>query len=248
MNSYKIILLSLVLALSQSACMKTRSQIKEQSTENTNEAEEATPVTVKRYEMDEIKSEMTRLSGKLEEIEHLQRSNNVTEVKEYTSRLDGRIAELEKNQLLIMAELKGLKDKKAADDTAARIAATPSKDLLAQANQLLGEKKYDDAAEKLKLIIDKNQKGKEAAEAFFGLGEIEFIQKNYKKAIVHYSKVQEAFTNSNRAAASLYKIGSSFQHLSMPKEAKGFFAELVERFPKSTEAKKARAKSNPVND
>lgn len=231
----------LALALSQTACMKTRAQIKAQNA-SADAAEDPATAPIRRDEMEEVKSELTRLSGKLEEVEHAQRSNNVAEVKEYSTRLDARIAELEKNQILIMTELKDLKDRKAEAQAAAKEAATPSKDLLGQANQLLAQKKYEDAAEKFKTVLSKSPKPKEAADAHFGLGEAEYGQKNYKKAIVQYSKVQEVNAKSNRVPSSLYKIGMAFQHLNMPKESKGFFAELIERYPKSAEAKKARAK------
>lgn len=235
-------LLVLALSLSQAACLKTRSQIKGSSGNESGEAEDPAASQVKRYEMEEIKGEITRLSGKLEEVEHTQRVNNVSEVKEYSTRLDARIAELEKNQILIMSELKALKDKKAADEEAAREAAIPPKDLMAQGNRLLAEKKFDEAADKFRALLAKNPKGKDAADAHFGLGEAEYGQKNYKKAIVQYSKVQEANAKSSRVPASLYRIGLAFGHLNMSKESKGFFAELIDRYPKSAEAKKARAK------
>lgn len=233
--------LMLIVALSQTACMKTRSQIKSQGA-GAEAGEDPAAAPVRHHEMEEIKAELTRLSGKQEEIEHTQRTNNVGELKEYMARLDGRIAELEKNQILIMTELKDLKDKKAAEQAAAREAAVPTKDLLSQAHKLLAERKYEEASEKFKTVLSKNPKPKDAADAHFGLGEAEYGQKNYKKAIVQYSKVQEVNAKSFRIPASLYKIGLAFQHLNMSKESKGFFAELIERYPKSPEAKRARAK------
>src|SRR5581483_2981140 len=124
----------------------------------------------------------------------------------------------------------------------AKVAATPSKDLFANAHSLLKQQKYAEAAEGFQAVLSKGPKGKDAAEAHFGLGEAEYGLKNYKKAIVEYSKVQDASPKSPRVSASLYRIGMSFKHLNMQKEAKGFFSELVERYPKSPEAKKARDK------
>ncbi len=76
------------------------------------------------------------------------------------------------------------------------------------------------------------------------MGEVEYAQKSYKKAIVEFSKVQELNPKSARVPATLYKIGLCFQRLNMPKESKDFFAELQERYPNSSEAKKARAKTS----
>ena len=225
-------------------CLKTRAQIKKsdstQQAESSTETEHETSAKHSAsYELDEVKHELTRLSGKLEEVDHLQHSQNYGELKEYLARLDGRISELEKNQVLIMGELKALKDEKVQ---AVKDAAVSSSDLMVQGYQMLSDKKYEEAAEKFRLLISKNIKGKEAVEAHFGLGEAEYGVKNYKKAIVQYSKVQELSSKSARIPTSLYKIGLSFQKLNMGKEAKGFFAELVERYPKSPEAKKVKLK------
>jgi TolA-binding protein len=90
--------------------------------------------------------------------------------------------------------------------------------------------------------LDRSPKKETEAEIHYLLGEIDYSQNAYKKAIVNFAKVQETFSKSDLIAPSLYKIALSFQKLGMKKEAEGFFSELKERFPKSKEAKKARAK------
>lgn len=248
MNRPQVIALVLITMISatQSGCMKTRSQIKNSDSQDqseggaSNEEKAATNQRVSRNEIEEIKNELTRISGKVEELDHTQQTNKPQELKEYMTKLDERIADLEKNQLLVMNELKAIKDKETA---AAKEAATPVSELFKSANFLLREKKYEEAAEKFRSILNKNVKGKEAAEAHFGLGESEYGLKNYKKAIVQYSKVQEVLPKSTHAPTCLYKIGLAFSRLNMNKEAKGFFNELLERYPKSVEAKKIRARS-----
>jgi TolA-binding protein len=237
-----LVIAALLMVFSQTACMKTRSQIKGDPSESAEATVNPRPGSTAAYEMEEVKSELTRISGKLEEVEHAQQLQNTSEVKEYASRLDARIAELEKNQMLLLSEVKALKDKEAQVVAREKEAAVPASDLLSEASSLLAQKHYEEATEKYKAVLNKGAKGKDGAEALFGLGECEFGQKNFKKAIVHYSKVQEVFAKSPRVPASLYKIGLSFERLNMPKEAKGFFNELNERFPKSAEAKRARSK------
>lgn len=241
-----VFILSLTLGLT--ACMKTRAQIKGGNThqaadQDENDAEPAATNPAKHaIEIEEIKNEVTRISGKIEEIDHHQRNMNFGELKEYTTRLDSRIAELEKNQLLVMSELKALKEKETHAAVVERNAGESSSHILAEATKLLSAKNFDGAAERFRAVLNRGGKGKEAAEAYYGLGECDYNRKDYKKAIVQYSKVQEAFAKSARVPASLYRIGLSFQHLNMPADAKGFFSEVVERYPKSAEAKKARAK------
>lgn len=237
------IVLSLLIAFSQTACLKTRAQIKGDDPGDEMASDEAKPKTGVSYQIEELRNEMTRLNGRLEEIDHTQRGQNVGDLRETMTKLDGRVAELEKNQVLVMTEIKALKDKSEAQEAAAREAAVPVSKVLAEAYQLLNQKKFEDAAEKFGGAIRRNAKGKDAADAYFGLGEAEFGLKHYKKAIVNYSKVQESSAKSGHIPASLYKMGLSFQQLNMNKEAKGFFAELADKYPKSPEAKKARLAS-----
>ncbi|MBI3544862.1 MAG: outer membrane protein assembly factor BamD [Deltaproteobacteria bacterium] len=239
-----------LLAVSQSACLKTRSQIKGQGAEADQSDDSDSggkPVgRGSRAELEEIKNEVTRISGKVEELDHNQRGQNfaqtATELKDYTTRLDARVGELEKNQLLVLAELKAIKDKHAAAETSAREAAVPAGDAITQGLQLVAEKKCDEAEEKFRSLGKRSLKGKDAAEVHYGMGEALYCKKDYKNAILEYSEVQKSSSKSARIPASLYRIGLAFAHLNMNKEARGFFSELVERYPKTPEAKKARAR------
>lgn len=229
--------LLIVCIIGLTGCFKTRGQIKNDRSaeENEDAGQPSTPSS--KYEIEELKNEMTRLTGKVEELEHQQRNGQqATESSAAVSKLESRVAELEKNQLLIMTELKALKDKPEASH------ASNDQDLFAEANRLYKERKYEDAAEKFRQVLNRGVKGNDAAEANYGLGECEFALKNFKKAIVAYSKVQEVSSKSARIPASLYKIALSFQSLNMAKEARGFFHELIERYPRSPEAKKAKAR------
>jgi tol-pal system protein YbgF len=234
---------ALCFIFSQTACMQTRSQIKNGEAKaeerDDNEGENHPQTQHHSYENEEIKSELTRLRGKVEEVDLATKQVNTSELKENVSRLENRVGEIEKNQLLILSEIKALKDEK---ETQTRTAAMSSGDLFKAGKDLMKQGKFAEAFEKFQGVVNKSPKGKEAADAYFAMGETQYAQKDYKKAIVQYSKVQEAYSKSARVPTSLYKIGMAFQHLNMHKEASGFFSELIERFPKSVEAKKARSK------
>src|SRR5262249_38097999 len=150
--------LLLGLALGQTGCLKTRAQLKGEQDQSGDAAQDDTgkpmPAPKGNYELEEIKAEVTRLSGRLDELDHNTRGQpNATQLKEYVTRLDGRVPELEKNQVLIMSELKALKDKTAAEEQSARDAATPPTDLLTKANQLLSERKCDEASDAFKQAL-----------------------------------------------------------------------------------------------
>ena len=67
-----------------------------------------------------------------------------------------------------------------------------------------------------------------------------FRDKKWKQAIFAYEKFRKAQPQSLRFSKATLKIGMSFVELGLNKEAQVFFKEVVERFPKSEEAKEAK--------
>ncbi len=245
----KILNFTLIICLTflLSSCLKTRTGVKPASEESSEEGPK--PATggkpsgkVGRYEIEEMKNEITRLSGKLEEIEHNQQTNAPADTREKMLALENRLGELEKNQIMILSEIKDIKDHGTGSVKAAPAPAANAKSLIEAGFAALNEKDFETATEKFEAAAGRGVKGKDAAEVHFGMGEAKMGTRDFKAAIVQYSKVQEAFAKSPRVPESLYKIGLCFEKLNMKKEARDFFSELIERFPKATEAKKARAK------
>lgn len=67
-------------------------------------------------------------------------------------------------------------------------------------------------------------------------------EKDFKRAILGYSKYRESFPKGRRFAEATYKIGVCFQELGQADEAKTFFDEVISKFPTSSEAKKAKVR------
>ncbi len=67
-----------------------------------------------------------------------------------------------------------------------------------------------------------------------------FKKKDWKSAITGYQKYREANPKGKRYSESTYKIGVCFQELGMIDNAKIFFQEVVEKYPKSRQAKKSK--------
>lgn len=74
----------------------------------------------------------------------------------------------------------------------------------------------------------------------YGQAEIDFKNKRWKSAIVGYQQYRDLNPNGRRYSDATYKIGVCFQELGMKSEAKTFYQEVIDKFPKSEEAKKAR--------
>lgn len=66
-----------------------------------------------------------------------------------------------------------------------------------------------------------------------------FAKKDWKKAILSYQKYRDESSKGKFYPEATYKIGVSFQELGMKEEAKTFYDEVVTKFPKSEQSRKA---------
>lgn len=80
---------------------------------------------------------------------------------------------------------------------------------------------------------------KKNPKAFYDKGEELFKEKKWKEAISNYQKYREAQPKGPQHPDATYKIGVCFQELNMKDEAKTFYEEVMQKAPKSREAKKA---------
>lgn len=80
----------------------------------------------------------------------------------------------------------------------------------------------------------------------FELADELFQKKNWKRAALAFQKFKESRPKDKRVPEAILKIGVCFLELNMPEEAKAFFDELVEKYPNSGEAKKARSRLKSI--
>jgi len=73
-----------------------------------------------------------------------------------------------------------------------------------------------------------------------------FDAKDYRRAILSFQKYREQNPKGSKFANATYKIGFSFEKLNMVEEAKSFYLEVIEKFPKSPEASKAKARIKKI--
>lgn len=76
----------------------------------------------------------------------------------------------------------------------------------------------------------------------FSAAEDSFGNKDWKTAIVGYQKYREMNPKGRKYASATYKIGVCFQELGMGNDARAFYEEVIEKFPKSSEAKQAKTR------
>ncbi|MCB9025007.1 MAG: tetratricopeptide repeat protein [Bdellovibrionaceae bacterium] len=70
--------------------------------------------------------------------------------------------------------------------------------------------------------------------------ESDFSKKKWKEAAVGYQKYRDLNSKGKYYADATYKIGVCFQEMGMKKEAKAFYEEIIEKYPKSHITSKAQ--------
>ena len=209
MNVWKSGLLSAIVVI-LSGCLVTRQQVRESGKKPTPEQQERTSAQMRYQELEE---QMRFLNGKVETLEN--GLNNLT--VERSSSLDKEDR-----------EKKNLQERlKIYEETLEKMESQYL--LLAQKVEALKEQRASETV----------ATSSGAKKTSFQAAEDEFNKKNWKQAIVAYEKYRELNPGGKSYAEATYKIGVSFQELGMKMEAKVFFSEVVEKFPKSEFAKKS---------
>ena len=75
----------------------------------------------------------------------------------------------------------------------------------------------------------------------FEQAEHAFQNQQWKQAVVLYEQYRTTHKTGRFYKKATLQIGKAFQKLNMNKEAKSFFTEVINVFPKSSEAKQAKA-------
>lgn len=224
--------ISLLLACTLAGCLKTRAQLR-----GDGDSSGGTPVEVQPqggYVVDELKGEITRLTGRIEDLERKNAEGGVgsAAAAEELKKLETRIIELEAAQAAMLEAIQKLK---------ANVPPPNPKELLTQARNQMEAGNHAGAIEALTEYL-KVENAPDAQDALFMRGEAYMATQQYKKAIVDFSKFPEKYTRSKKMPAALLNIGLAFEALGMKDDAKGFYTELADKYPKSPEAKKAKAK------
>ena len=225
---------TLVLLASLAGCLKTRAQLRGDETPTSQAAPKGEAPKPEASEIvEEMRSEIMRLTGRIEELERDKNSNSGNAPQaEAMKKLEQRILELEQAQVTLIEQLK----KQQAEAPPADAGK-----LLEEGKNQLKNGKPEEAIETFSRYL-KAPKAPKAEEATFLRAEAQYTLKRYKKAIVDFSQFPEKYTKSKYMPKALLRIGQSFDALGTPEDAKAFYQLLIDQYPKSEEAKLARPK------
>jgi TolA-binding protein len=253
----KILLLSLLVL--STACIKTADQVnREKKVDNMSEQlrDSQGLVADAVEQMKEMRSQMDKLNGRLDELEHRQGKispDQLTKTAETVEHLKTQ-QDSENNQLQqIQNELKEQRafiEKVTATLGSMTHHAAPKeakgkkksvKSELAEALDDIKNDKYDAAREVLESLIEhKDLSPGDQNKVFQGLGKVEYYTKNYDKALVYFSKVYTKYPKASLAPSCLLFIGRTLEKMGKKAEAKEAFAKVGEDYPGSKEAAEAK--------
>ena len=99
--------------------------------------------------------------------------------------------------------------------------------------KILRRQDFPKAAAALKAFIDLHPKNALTSNAYFWLGQIYYVQKDYRDAALLFAEGFQKFPQGNKGPDSLLKLGTSLMNLNKRAEACTAFARFFEDFPKA---------------
>lgn len=175
---------------------------------------------------EELKEEVGRMGNAIEE--HAQQQKQETD-------------DLKKDLVALTARVQALEQRAVAEDLAAKqVVDEAKKATYDTAKAAFDEGKFEDATRIVRAVLDRHPKGDEAKKSHFLLAESLFSSKDYASAALEFSDYQKNYPKDALLPTAIYREANSFRNMGKSKEAKLFYQELIERYPKSPFAAKAR--------
>lgn len=215
MKSYLLLLFTLIL----SGCLLTHKDIEEEEYSGTEK--EGHPPISKDQEEQKEKGEKS-FKKKVVAVNKISVMEKISQSEESVRELRGQIEKLGKEQENRSAEL---------EQGLLALIQTLDLRLAALAEEVKKQKKETEKSQ--------GKKNKDAVD-FFQKAENFFKNEEWKKAIINYEQYRKEKKSGKFYKQATFRIGLCFQKLSMFKEAKVFFREVMESFPNSAEAKESK--------
>lgn len=190
--------------------------------------------------IDSTKSEMQALNGKLDDTT-LAVKKPTEDLARYREDADKRIIALEERILKQQATLDALTKKMAEQPKVKKEEAPAAPDsLYLKGLDSLKAGEVATAREQFTKFLEQNPKHELAANAHYWIGETHYSEKNYESAILSYQDVIKNYPGKEKVVAAMLKQAMAFEEIKDSKSAKYVLKKLIEGFPKSEEAKKAK--------
>ncbi len=135
---------------------------------------------------------------------------------------------------------------KAAVKAAAKAKNPKPEDLYSEGFKAVKDKEFRSASDKFEKFISEYPKHKLADHAQYWLGEIYYAKGDWEKAILEFDKVIKNYPKGVKVPAATLKQGYSFEKMGLTSEARVLLGNVIEKFPKSDEAAKAKVRLTKI--
>ncbi len=184
--------------------------------------------------VEEIQSELMRLSGLLEQMDHrmnqMEEENKLfrEEIQQQLADLRGQIEQAESSEGAVSSGRDEQKVSKGGDL------------LYRKGMDLYKQGRYHDAKRAFAAFIQENPSSSKVPNAHFWIGECEYKLQRYEEAILEYQKVLSNYPKSNKVPDALLKQGLAFLKLGDSESARIVLKKLIRKYPRSPQASVAR--------
>ena len=192
-------------------------------------------------DVQQVRDDVSRLQGSIEEISHNNRQT-FGRLGMEDSLLVHKVDELELRLQKIEQSIAFVKRDGFSEPSPVQPAPLTDAALLSDGEVKLNEKNYAAARESFSLLLQRTPASALSDEAQFFVAESYFGEKWYEKAILEYQVVISKYTKSSKRPAALYKQALSFELTGDTVNAKARFKDLVNIYPSSPQAALARKK------
>ena len=203
----------------------------------------------------DMRTEMRRLTGMVEEVEY-RTGRDVGMVRNEMAELNigirnnERTLEQFEQRLERMETYLGMETERREPDTPSDAEEAASEtfsemdeqNLYSAAKRLFDDGAFDRALDGFEVFLERFPESRFADNARFWTGEVYFAEEWYERAIVEYQKVIDDYPEGNKVPGAYLKQGIAFHLLGEDDNALYVLRELVDRFPDHNEAQVARSR------
>lgn len=211
-----------------------------------------------RANVEELRRDVNALKGKIDELRYVldrQTGQAARDGDQKTKNLEAKLAKMDEEMnaqaKLFKAqeeELRGLKEGLAARRTEAAIETAKAKGAGEEAEKkaydealkLMDQKEFRKAISQFQEFLKNNPNSEFADNAQYWIGECHYALKEFDQAILEFDAVRRKYPNGDKVPAALLKQGFAFAELGDRVDARLILQELIERYPLSAEATKAK--------
>jgi tol-pal system protein YbgF len=176
-----------------------------------------------------MEEKMQALQGKVDELQHQVDVLGAQQRQQFVD-LDARLLQKSKEPVRAKTQMVAVEGVVPSD-----------KQTYQAAYHLITDKKYVAAIEAFhRYLATYHEQGRYSANAYYWLGELYDLQKDYAQATQNLEKVVSTFPDSSKVADALYKLGMLAKAQGDEAGALSYFQQVVQDHPKSASAKLAK--------